>query len=116
MFSWYWMMKYSCVCCSFLSSFSESCVMSRSSSKVWLICRCFWDMASTREPDGEGLCTGYRLCSAQWGDSPHSPPQGCSHHHGEEPLSILPTLQHPLPLPSQPTLTLFASRTSRCSW
>lgn len=56
MFSWYWMMKYSCVCCSFFSSFSVSWVTRRSSSKVWLICRCFWDMASARLLAGEGLC------------------------------------------------------------
>lgn len=66
MFSWYWMMKYSCVCCSFLSSFSESCVMSRSSSKVWLICRCFCDMASTREPAGEGLLFASRTSLCSW--------------------------------------------------
>lgn len=56
MFSWYWMMKYSCVCCSFFSSFSVSWVTRRSSSKVWLICRCFWDMASARLLAGEVLC------------------------------------------------------------
>ena len=37
-FSWYWMMKYSWLCCNFLSSFSVSCVARRSSSKAWLIC------------------------------------------------------------------------------
>lgn len=54
--SWYWMMKYSWLCCSLRRSFSVSWVNRRSSSKAWLICWYFWDMLSIMPTTGELDC------------------------------------------------------------
>lgn len=50
--SWYWMMKYSWLCCSFRRSFSVSCIITRSSSNVWLICWYLWGVPSTGPAPG----------------------------------------------------------------
>lgn len=54
--SWYWMMKYSWLCCSLRRSFSVSCVITRSSSNVWLICWYLWGVPSTGPDPGLLAC------------------------------------------------------------